>query len=119
MTMNDDTQFSNDAIDASASDVIVEEIIEEIDVIVDEAGDIEVIDTMDYKKSEIERIGHVAFKAAQGRRKHVMSVDKANVLTNSVLWRETMIEVSKQYPDVKLDHLYVDNAAMQLIKAPR
>ena len=82
-------------------------------------GDIEVIDTMVYKKSEIERIGHVAFKAAQGRRKHVMSVDKANVLTNSVLWRETMIEVSKQYPDVKLDHLYVDNAAMQLIKAPR
>ncbi|MDB6137313.1 MAG: isocitrate/isopropylmalate dehydrogenase [Verrucomicrobiaceae bacterium] len=82
-------------------------------------GDIEVIDTMVYKKSEIERIGHVAFKAAQGRGKHVTSVDKANVLTNSVLWRETMVEVAKQYPEVKLDHLYVDNAAMQLIKAPR
>lgn len=82
-------------------------------------GDIEVIDTMVYKKSEIERIGHVAFKAAQLRNKHVTSVDKANVLTNSVLWRETMIEISKQYPDVTLAHLYVDNAAMQLIKAPR
>lgn len=82
-------------------------------------GDIEVIDTMVYKKSEIERIGHVAFKAAQARRKHVTSVDKANVLTNSVLWRETMIEVARQYPDVTLAHLYVDNAAMQLIKAPR
>lgn len=82
-------------------------------------GDIEVIDTMVYKKSEIERIGHVAFKAAQLRRKHVTSVDKANVLTNSVLWRETMLEVAKQYPDVTLAHLYVDNAAMQLIKAPR
>lgn len=82
-------------------------------------GDIEVIDTMVYKKSEIERIGHVAFKAAQLRSKHVTSVDKANVLTNSVLWRETMIEVAKQYPDVTLAHLYVDNAAMQLIKAPR
>ncbi|HEY1085089.1 MAG TPA: 3-isopropylmalate dehydrogenase [Prosthecobacter sp.] len=82
-------------------------------------GDIEVIDTMVYKKSEIERIAHVAFKAAQLRRKQVVSVDKANVLTNSVLWRETMVEVAKQYPDVTLSHLYVDNAAMQLIKAPR
>ena len=82
-------------------------------------GDIEVIDTMVYKKSEIVRIAHVAFKAAQLRGKHVTSVDKANVLTNSVLWRETMIEVAKQYPDVTLTHLYVDNAAMQLIKAPR
>jgi 3-isopropylmalate dehydrogenase len=82
-------------------------------------GDVRVVDTMVYKKSEIERIGHVAFKAAQGRGRHVTSVDKANVLTNSVLWRETMIEVAKQYPDVKLSHLYVDNAAMQLIKAPR
>lgn len=82
-------------------------------------GDIEVIDTMVYKKSEIERIGHVAFKAARLRNKHVTSVDKANVLTNSVLWRETMIEIAAQYPDVTLAHLYVDNAAMQLIKAPR
>ena len=82
-------------------------------------GDIEVIDTMVYKKSEIVRIAHIAFKAAQARRKHVTSVDKANVLTNSVLWRETMTEVAKEYPDVTLAHLYVDNAAMQLIKAPR
>lgn len=82
-------------------------------------GDIEVIDTMVYKKSEIERVAHVAFKAAQGRKKQLCSVDKANVLTNSVLWRETMVEVAKQYPDVTLSHLYVDNAAMQLIKAPR
>jgi 3-isopropylmalate dehydrogenase len=82
-------------------------------------GDIEVIDTMVYKKSEIVRIAHVAFKAAQLRRKHVTSVDKANVLTNGVLWRETMVEVAKEYPDVTLAHLYVDNAAMQLIKAPR
>lgn len=82
-------------------------------------GDIQVIDTMVYKKSEIQRIAHVAFKAAQARGKHLTSVDKANVLTNSVLWRETLIEVSKEYPDVKLGHLYVDNAAMQLIKAPR
>ena len=84
-----------------------------------EDGDIEVIDTMVYRKSEIERIGHVAFKAAQLRGKHLTSVDKANVLTNSVLWRETMVEIGKQYPDVTLAHLYVDNAAMQLIKAPR
>jgi 3-isopropylmalate dehydrogenase len=82
-------------------------------------GDIEVIDTMVYKKSEIARIGHVAFQAAMQRRKLVTSVDKANVLTNSVLWRETMIEVAAQYPEVTLQHLYVDNAAMQLIKAPR
>ncbi len=82
-------------------------------------GDIEVIDTMVYKKSEIQRIAHVAFKAARARGKQLTSVDKANVLTNSVLWRETMVEVAAEYPDVKLSHLYVDNAAMQLIKAPR
>jgi 3-isopropylmalate dehydrogenase len=82
-------------------------------------GDVQVIDTMVYKKSEIERIAHVAFKAAQLRNKQLCSVDKANVLTNSVLWREVVTEVAKQYPDVTLSHLYVDNAAMQLIKAPR
>ena len=82
-------------------------------------GDIQVIDTMVYKKSEIERIAHVAFRAAQGRGNHLTSVDKANVLTNSVLWRETMIEVAAGYPEVTLAHLYVDNAAMQLIKNPR
>ncbi len=75
-------------------------------------------DTMVYKKSEIERILHVAFTAAQGRDKRVTSVDKANVLASSVLWRETAAEVAAQYPDITLDHLYVDNAAMQLVKRP-
>ncbi|HEX8312236.1 MAG TPA: 3-isopropylmalate dehydrogenase [Chthoniobacteraceae bacterium] len=77
------------------------------------------IDTMVYKKSEIERIAHVAFKAAQGRRKLVTSIDKANVLENGVLWRKTVTELAKSYPDVTLQHLYVDNAAMQLIKNPK
>lgn len=81
-------------------------------------GDIEAIDTMVYRKSEIERIAHVAFNAAMGRDKRLLSVDKANVLQNSVLWRQTVIEVSKNYPEVTLEHIYVDNAAMQLIKRP-
>jgi 3-isopropylmalate dehydrogenase len=85
----------------------------------EEGGDTVAVDTMIYKRSEIERIAHVAFKAAKGRGKQLTSIDKANVLENSVLWRRTMIEVAKQYPDVKLSHLYVDNAAMQLIKNPR
>jgi len=85
----------------------------------EENGDTIAVDTMVYKKSEIERIAHVAFKAAQGRDKRLTSVDKANVLENSVLWRKTMNEIAKQYPDVQLSHLYVDNAAMQLIKNPR
>ncbi len=85
----------------------------------EENGDTIAVDTMVYKKSEIVRIAHVAFKAAQGRDKRLTSVDKANVLENSVLWRRTLIEVSKSYPDVQLSHLYVDNAAMQLIKNPR
>lgn len=77
------------------------------------------VDTMVYKKSEIERIAHVAFKAAQGRRKKLTSIDKANVLENGVLWRKTITEIASQYPDVALNHLYVDNAAMQLIRAPK
>ncbi len=85
----------------------------------EENGEMVAVDTMVYKKSEIERIAHVAFKAAQGRNGRLTSVDKANVLENSVLWRKTVIEVSQQYPDVKLAHLYVDNAAMQLIKNPK
>jgi 3-isopropylmalate dehydrogenase len=85
----------------------------------EEDGDTIAVDTMVYKRSEIERIAHVAFKAAQGRGKQLTSIDKANVLENSVLWRRTMNEVAKHYPDVKLSHLYVDNAAMQLIKNPR
>jgi 3-isopropylmalate dehydrogenase len=82
-------------------------------------GEMTAIDTMVYKQSEIERIAHVAFKAAQGRRKLVTSIDKANVLENGLLWRATVEEVAKSYPDVKLAHLYVDNAAMQLIRRPK
>lgn len=81
-------------------------------------GDIEAIDTMVYRKSEIERIARVAFTAAMGRDKRLLSVDKANVLQNSVLWRETVIEISKEFPEVELEHMYVDNAAMQLVKRP-
>ncbi len=76
-------------------------------------------DCMEYSKYEIERIAHQAFKIAQTRNKHLTSVDKANVLDTSRLWRKTMEEVSVQYPDVKLDHLYVDNAAMQLVINPK
>ncbi|MCH2062390.1 MAG: 3-isopropylmalate dehydrogenase [Roseibacillus sp.] len=82
----------------------------------EENGEEVAIDTMVYRRSEIERIAHVAFQAAQGRRKKLCSVDKANVLQNSRLWRETVVEVAKGYPDVELSHLYVDNAAMQLIR---
>lgn len=85
----------------------------------EENGEPVAIDTMVYKKSEIERIAHVAFKAAQGRQKRLTSIDKANVLENGVLWRATVNEIAKQYPDVTLNHLYVDNAAMQLVKNPR
>ena len=85
----------------------------------EENGETVAVDTMVYKKSEIERIAHVAFRAAQGRRRQLTSIDKANVLENSVLWRRTVIEIGKQYPDVALSHLYVDNAAMQLIRNPK
>ena len=85
----------------------------------EENGEPVAIDTMIYKKSEIVRIAHVAFKAAQGRNKKLTSIDKANVLENGVLWRATVNEIAKEYPDVTLNHLYVDNAAMQLVKNPR
>ncbi len=75
-------------------------------------------DTMVYHKHEIVRIARVAFTAAMGRKKQLLSVDKANVLASSVLWRETMLEVAKEFPAVQLSHMYVDNAAMQLIKRP-
>jgi len=74
------------------------------------------LDTMIYRKSEIERIVRIAFHAAMGRRKKLVSVDKANVLTTSVLWRETVLEIAADFPEVELSHLYVDNAAMQLIR---
>jgi 3-isopropylmalate dehydrogenase len=75
-------------------------------------------DIMSYAEDEVRRIAHVGFKAAQGRRKKLCSVDKANVLETSQLWRDVVIEVSAEYPDVTLSHMYVDNAAMQLVKNP-
>jgi len=76
-------------------------------------------DTMKYSDAEIERISHVGFQAAQKRGKKLCSIDKANVLSTSVLWREVVERVSKQYPDVELSHMYVDNAAMQLCRWPK
>lgn len=75
--------------------------------------------TMIYNEDEIRRIGHVAFKSAQKRNKKVCSVDKMNVLETTQLWRDVMIEVAKEYPDVELSHMLVDNAAMQLVRAPK
>ena len=74
--------------------------------------------TMIYSKEEIERIGRVAFEAARKRGKSLCSVDKANVLEVSVLWREIMSGLASEYPDVKLSHMLVDNAAMQLVREP-
>ena len=75
--------------------------------------------TMVYSESEIRRIGHVAFQAAQKRNKKLCSVDKMNVLECTQLWRDVMIEIARDYPDVELSHMLVDNAAMQLVKAPK
>ncbi len=79
----------------------------------------EAFDTMRYSRPEIERIAHVAFQAARKRGKRVTSVDKANVLETFQFWKDVVIEVHAQYPDIELDHMYVDNAAMQLVKAPK
>jgi len=76
-------------------------------------------DTMVYRKGEIERIARMAFNAARMRKKRVTSVDKANVLTSMVFWREVVAEIGREYEDVELDHIYVDNATMQLIRNPR
>ncbi|WP_457573291.1 3-isopropylmalate dehydrogenase [Desulfolithobacter sp.] len=76
-------------------------------------------DTMVYKRSEIERIARMAFEAARVRGKKVTSVDKANVLTTMVLWREVVTGVAADYPDVELGHIYVDNATMQLVRWPQ
>jgi len=83
------------------------------------AGHPEAFDTMRYSRPEIERIAHVAFQAARKRNQRVTSVDKANVLETFQFWRDVVTEVHAQYPDVALDHMYVDNAAMQLVKAPK
>src|SRR5450755_630791 len=83
------------------------------------AGAEEAFDTMRYSRPEIERIAHVAFKAARKRSKRLTSVDKANVLETFQFWKDVVTEVHTQYPDVALDHMYVDNAAMQLVRAPK
>jgi len=82
-------------------------------------GEREGFDTMRYAESEIRRIARVAFEAARGRSRRVCSVDKANVLETTQLWRDVVTEVGAGYPDVRLTHMYVDNAAMQLVRAPR
>ena len=82
------------------------------------AGSKEGFDTMRYSEPEVRRIAHVAFQAAQKRQKKLTSVDKANVLETSQFWRDVMIDVSKEYADVELSHMYVDNAAMQLTLRP-
>ena len=83
------------------------------------AGEDEGFDTMHYARSEIERIARVGYEAAMKRSKKLCSVDKANVLDTSILWREVVTEMGKIYPEVELSHMYVDNAAMQLVRAPK
>ena len=84
------------------------------------SGDEEIgFDTMKYSRYEVKRIAKFAFEAAMGRNKRVASIDKANVLTTSVLWREVVKEVVADYPEIQLENLYVDNAAMQLLRRPR
>ncbi|MBC7416460.1 MAG: 3-isopropylmalate dehydrogenase [Herminiimonas sp.] len=82
-------------------------------------GEREGFDTMRYAETEIRRIAHVAFQAARRRGKRLTSVDKANVLETFQFWKEIVTEVHAEYPDVALDHMYVDNAAMQLVRAPK
>ncbi len=76
-------------------------------------------DTMKYSEAEVERIAHVAFEAARKRNKKVCSIDKANVLSTSIVWRQVVERVAKEYPDVQVSHMYVDNAAMQLVRWPK
>jgi 3-isopropylmalate dehydrogenase len=83
------------------------------------AGAAEAFDTMRYTRPEIERIAHVAFRAARQRSKRVTSVDKANVLETFQFWKDVVTDVHRDYPDVALEHMYVDNAAMQLVRAPK
>ncbi|MER1940836.1 3-isopropylmalate dehydrogenase [Castellaniella sp. FW104-16D08] len=83
------------------------------------AGERQGFDTMHYAESEIRRIAHVAFQAAAKRQKKLCSVDKANVLETSQFWRDIMLDVAKEYPQVTLTHMYVDNAAMQLVREPK
>jgi len=87
--------------------------------ITEDGAETRAVNTMTYTRAEIERVSHMAFHLARARRKKVTSVDKSNVLENSQLWRRVVIEVAKDYPDVELDHILVDNCAMQLILTPR
>jgi 3-isopropylmalate dehydrogenase len=82
-------------------------------------GESEGFDTMLYAESEIRRIARIGFETARRRRRALCSVDKANVLDTSILWREVVTEVGREYSDVALSHMYVDNAAMQLVRAPK
>jgi 3-isopropylmalate dehydrogenase len=84
-----------------------------------ESGEREGFNTMIYKESEVRRIAHVAFGIAMKRKKKLCSVDKANVLETTEFWKEIVIDVAKEYPEVELTHMYVDNAAMQLIRNPK
>lgn len=86
---------------------------------INENGELEGFNTYVYSESEIRRIGRVAFEAARKRNKRLCSVDKANVLEVTVLWRKIITEMAREYPDVELSHMYVDNAAMQLVRAPK
>ncbi|MBI3222429.1 MAG: 3-isopropylmalate dehydrogenase [Nitrosomonadales bacterium] len=84
-----------------------------------ENGERQGFDTMHYSESEIRRVAHVGFQSAMKRGKKLCSVDKANVLDTSMFWREIVTEVAKEYPQIELSHMYVDNAAMQLVRAPK
>ena len=84
-----------------------------------ENGERQGFDTMHYSESEIRRVAHVGFQIAMKRKKSLCSVDKANVLDTSMFWREIVTDVAKEYPQVELSHMYVDNAAMQLVRAPK
>src|SRR5205823_12998420 len=82
-------------------------------------GEAEGFDTMRYSESEIRRIARVGFETARRRSRKLCSVDKANVLDTSILWREVVTATSRDYPDIALSHMYVDNAAMQLVRSPK